>query len=69
MMRADLTDWRIYGFAPQERYCLMRHKRNRHARYLDRHTGEWFGPEQSNVAPAVAWGLAHGIEGVATDVP
>jgi hypothetical protein len=30
-------------------------------RFYDADTGEQVGPEQSNVAPAIAWAMAHGF--------
>ncbi len=64
--KADLTGWIEYGNLPSARFWLMRNKRTRHARYLDRWSGKWVGPEQENVAPAVAWALSVGLERVGT---
>ena len=52
--------WREYGNEPDKRFWLLRNKRTRRARYWDRITCLWVGPEQSNIVPAVAWALAHG---------
>lgn len=61
MVVTNLDGWREYGNDPEARFHLMRHT-SRRARWYDRRTGNWVGPEQSNVAPAVAWALHVGIE-------
>ncbi len=48
--------WVAYGSLSEERYHLMR--RRQAARWWDSKVGCWIGPEQRNVAPAMAWALA-----------
>lgn len=52
--RGAAEGWRAWGTLP-ERFQLMR--RRQRARWWDQEAQAWVGPEQANVAPAIAWAL------------